>query len=57
MISESEIKEWWNKKLANYIQNNAGRNNLTIVQDRAIFFHKKPRKIPRISSARVEEIS
>ena len=38
MISEEEIREWWNRKVSNYIQNYARRNSLTIVQARAKFF-------------------
>jgi len=38
MISEEEIREWWNIKVSNYIQNYAHRNSLTIAQARARFF-------------------
>jgi len=38
MLSEKDIKEWWERKLANYIQNYARRNGLTLAQARAIFF-------------------
>ena len=32
MISGQEIKYWWERKIANYLQNYARRNKLTIVQ-------------------------
>lgn len=38
MISEDEIREWWNMKVLNYLQNYARRNGLTIIQARARFF-------------------
>ena len=38
MIFEEEIREWWNRKVSNYIQNYARRNSLTIAQARAKFF-------------------
>ena len=38
MISEEEIREWWKRKVSNYLQNYARRNSLTIVQARAGFF-------------------
>ena len=44
MISEEEIREWWNIKISNYIQNYARRNNLTIVQARARFFTESHEK-------------
>ena len=38
MLSEEEIREWWDRKIANYIQNYARRNNLTLAQAHARFF-------------------
>ena len=38
MLSEADIKAWWERKLANYIQNYARRNGLTLAQARARFF-------------------
>ena len=38
MISEEEIREWWNRKVSNYIQNYARRNSLTIAPAREKFF-------------------
>ena len=38
MLSEEEIREWWDRKIANYIQNYARRNSLTLAQARARFF-------------------
>ena len=38
MLSEAEIREWWDRKNTNYIQNYARRNSLTLAQARARFF-------------------
>ena len=38
MISEQEIKDWWECKVANYLQNYTQRNRLTIAQEKARFF-------------------
>ena len=38
MISEQEIKDWWNHKVANYLQNYARPNRLTVAEARARFF-------------------
>ena len=38
MIPEQEIKDWWERKVANYLQNYARRNRLTITQAKEIFF-------------------
>ena len=38
MISEQEIKNWWERKIANYLQNYARRNKLTIAQKKEKFF-------------------
>ena len=38
MISEQEIKDWWERKIANYLKNYARRNELTIAQEREKFF-------------------
>ena len=38
MISEQEIKNWWEHKVANYLQNYAQRNRLTPMQEKARFF-------------------
>ena len=38
MISEHEIKKWWEHKIANYLQNYARRNKLTIGQEKEKFF-------------------
>ena len=38
MILEKEIKDWWNRKIANYLQNYARRNRLTVAQAKEIFF-------------------
>ena len=44
MIPKQEIKDWWDRKVANYLQNYARRNRLTVAEAKARFFietHKK----------------
>ena len=38
MISEQEIKDWWERKIANYLQNYAQRNKLNIAQAKEKLF-------------------
>ena len=38
MILEQEIKDWWECKIANYLQNYARRNRLTTTQAKERFF-------------------
>ena len=38
MISEHEIKNWWERKIENYLQNYARRNRLTISQAKEKLF-------------------
>ena len=38
MISEQDIKNWWECKIVNYLQNYAKRNIMTIAQAKEIFF-------------------
>ena len=38
MIPDQEIKDWWDRKVANYLQNYARRNRLTVAEDKARFF-------------------
>ena len=38
MISDQEIKDWWEKKITNYLQNYAKRNKLTISQAKEKLF-------------------
>ena len=38
MILKEEIKDWWEHKIANYLQNYARRNKLTISQAKEKFF-------------------
>ena len=37
MISEEEIREWWERNIDNYIKNYARRNKLSFVQAQAKF--------------------
>ena len=38
MIPEKEIKDWWDRKNVNYLQNYARRNKLTVAEAKARFF-------------------
>ena len=38
MILEQEINNWWDRKIANYLQNYARRNRLNISQEKERFF-------------------
>ena len=38
MISEQEIKKWWEHKIANYLQNYARRNKLATAQEKERIF-------------------
>ena len=38
MIPEQEIKDWWDRKIANYLQNYARRNRLTVAEAKAKLF-------------------
>ena len=38
MISEKDIKNWWERKIANYMQNYTRRNRPTIAQAKEKFF-------------------
>ena len=38
MISEQEIKDWWECKITNYLQNYARNNKLTTAQAKERFF-------------------
>ena len=38
MISEQEIKNWWERKIENYLQNYVRRNRFTIAQAKEKFF-------------------
>ena len=37
MISEEDIREWWERKIDNYIKNYAWRNKLNFAQAQAKF--------------------
>ena len=38
MILEHEIKNWWERKIANYLQNYVRRNKLTTAQEKEKIF-------------------
>ena len=59
MIPEQEIKDWWECKVANYLQNYARRNRLKIAQAKEIFFiemHEKfVESVPQILKKLLDE--
>ena len=38
MIPEHEIKDWWERKIVNYLQNYSQRNRLTVAKAKERFF-------------------
>ena len=38
MITEQKIKDWWDRKIVNYLQNYARRNRLIVAEAKARFF-------------------
>ena len=40
MISEEDIREWWERKIENYIKNYEQQNKLSFVQAQAKFLTK-----------------
>ena len=44
MILEHEVKDWWDRKVVNYLQNYARRNRLAVAEARARFFTEKHEK-------------
>ena len=44
MISKQDIKDWWENNIADYLQNYARRNKLTIAQAKEKFFTKTHEK-------------
>ena len=46
MISEEEIKVWWERKIENYIKNYARQNKLSLMQEKTIFFYGNTSEIP-----------
>ena len=54
MISEQEIKNWWERKIENYLQNYARRNKLTIAQEKEKFF-TETREVCRIGTLAFEK--
>ena len=59
MIPKQEIKDWWGRKVANYLQNYAQRNRLTIAQAKERFFietHEKfVESVPQILKKFLDE--
>ena len=59
MISEQEIKDWWERKVENYLQNYTRRNRLTNAQAKGIFFietHEKfVESVPQILKKLLDE--
>ena len=44
MIPEQEIKDWWERKIENYLQNYARRNILTVAEAKERFFRETHEK-------------
>ena len=61
MISEQEIKNWWERKIENYLQNYVRRNRLTIDQENEKFFTETHEKfvelVPRLLKKLLDEKS
>ena len=59
MISEQEIKNWWECKIANYLQNYVQRKRLTTAQAKERFFTKTHEKfvesVPQILKKLLDE--
>ena len=59
MILEQEIKNWWECKIANYLQNYARRNRLTIAQAKEKFFTETHEKfvesVPKLLKKLMDE--
>ena len=59
MIPEQEIKEWWDRKIVNYLQNYARRNRLTVVEAKEIFFTEMHEKfvesVPQLLNQLLDE--
>ena len=61
MISEQEIKNWWERNIENYLQNYTRRNRLTISQAKENFFTETHEKfvesVPQILKKILDEKS
>ena len=59
MISEQEIKNWWECKIVNYLHNYTWRNRLTTTQAKEIFFTETHEKfvesVPQILKKLLDE--
>ena len=59
MIPKQEIKDWWDHKIANYLQNYTRRNRLTVAEAKAIFFtemHEKfVKSVPQLLKQLLDE--
>ena len=59
MIPEQEIKDWWNRKIGNYLQNYARRNRLIVAQVKENFFiemHEKfVKSVPQVLKKFLDE--
>ena len=61
MILEKDNKDWWDRKVANYLQNYARRNRLTVTEAKARFFietHEKfVESVPQLLKQLLDEKS
>ena len=61
MISEQEIKDWWERQVENYLQNYARRNRLTVAEAKERFFTETHEKfvesVPQLLKQLLDEKS
>ena len=61
MKPQKEIKDWWECKVANYLQNYTQRNRLTIAQGKESFFTETHEKfvesVPQLLKKLLDEKS
>ena len=56
MITEQEIKNWWEHKIENYLQNYAQRNRLTTSQEKERFFTETHEKFVELLPQLLKQI-
>lgn len=56
MVNVEEIRQWWNRKIVNYIQNYARRNKLTIAKAKEKFFTESHEKIIEVVSHELKKL-
>ena len=56
MISEEEIRVWWERKIENYIKNYAQQNKLNLTQVKVIFFTEMHEKFLEIIPQEIQNL-